>query len=439
MKQLTSAEIRQMWLDFWQSKGHSVEPSASLVPVQDPSLLWINSGVATLKKYFDGSVVPENPRITNSQKSIRTNDIENVGVTARHHTLFEMLGNFSIGDYFKVEVIPWAWEFLTDEKWLGLDPEKLYMTYYPEDTETVELWRKATGLSDDHYVPVEDNFWDLGAGPCGPDTEIFYDRGVKYQDLEDSDPEMYPGGENERYLEIWNIVFSQFNHMPNGEYVPLKHKNIDTGMGLERMTSVIQDAPTNFETDLFLPIIKEIETLGTTVKYGEKSETDVSYKVIADHVRAVTFAISDRALPSNEGRGYILRRLIRRAIMHARRLGIKDNFLTKLVPVVADIMADFYPEVKADQDFIQDVIKTEEDRFNETINEGEAIIQEVISTLEAEHNKVMSGAQAFKLYDTYGFPFELTLEYLEEKGYTTSRLEFDKCMNKQKELSKMPS
>ena len=436
MKQLTSAEIRQMWLDFWQSKGHSVEPSASLVPVQDPSLLWINSGVATLKKYFDGSVVPENPRITNSQKSIRTNDIENVGVTARHHTLFEMLGNFSIGDYFKVEVIPWAWEFLTDEKWLGLDPEKLYMTYYPEDTETVELWRKATGLSDDHYVPVEDNFWDLGAGPCGPDTEIFYDRGVKYQDLEDSDPEMYPGGENERYLEIWNIVFSQFNHMSNGEYVPLKHKNIDTGMGLERMTSVIQDAPTNFETDLFLPIIKEIETLGTTVKYGEKPETDVSYKVIADHVRAVTFAISDRALPSNEGRGYILRRLIRRAIMHARRLGIKDNFLTKLVPVVADIMADFYPEVKADQDFIQDVIKTEEDRFNETINEGEAIIQEVISTLEAEHNKVMSGAQAFKLYDTYGFPLELTQEYLEEVGIDVDLSGFEEAMKAQRERAR---
>lgn len=272
MKQLTSAEIRQMWLDFWKTKGHRVEPSASLIPVQDPSLLWINSGVATLKKYFDGSVVPENPRITNSQKSIRTNDIENVGVTARHHTLFEMLGNFSIGDYFKEEVIPWAWEFLTDDAWLALDPDKLYMTYYPEDTETVELWRKATGLSDDHYVPVEDNFWDLGAGPCGPDTEIFYDRGVKYQDLEDNDPEMYPGGENERYLEIWNIVFSQFNHLPNGEYVPLKHKNIDTGMGLERMTSVIQDAPTNFETDLFMPIIEAIQELGTTVKYGTRKK-----------------------------------------------------------------------------------------------------------------------------------------------------------------------
>ena len=436
MKQLTSAEIRQMWLDFWKSKGHSVEPSASLVPVQDPSLLWINSGVATLKKYFDGSVVPENPRITNSQKSIRTNDIENVGVTARHHTLFEMLGNFSIGDYFKEEVIPWAWEFLTDEKWLALEPEKLYMTYYPEDTETVELWRQATDLSDDHFVPVEDNFWDLGVGPCGPDTEIFYDRGEKYQDLEDSDPEMYPGGENERYLEIWNIVFSQFNHMPNGEYVPLKQKNIDTGMGLERMTSVIQDAPTNFETDLFLPIIRKIETLGASVKYGEKAETDVSFKVIADHVRAVTFAISDRALPSNEGRGYILRRLIRRAIMHGRRLGIKDKFLVKLVPVVADIMADFYPEVKDDQDFIQDVIDTEENRFNETINEGEAIIQEVISSLEAAHNKMMSGAQAFKLYDTYGFPLELTQEYLEEVGIDVDLSGFEEAMKAQRERAR---
>ncbi|RPA59124.1 alanine--tRNA ligase [Aerococcus agrisoli] len=436
MKQLTSAEVRQLWLDFWQTKGHSVEPSASLIPVQDPSLLWINSGVATLKKYFDGSVVPENPRITNSQKSIRTNDIENVGVTARHHTLFEMLGNFSIGDYFKAEVIPWAWEFLTDEKWLGLEPSKLYMTYYPEDTETVELWKKTTGLSDDHYVPVEDNFWDLGAGPCGPDTEIFYDRGEKYQDLPDEDPEMYPGGENERYLEIWNIVFSQFNHLPNGEYVPLKHKNIDTGMGLERMVSVIQDTPTNFETDLFMPIIEAVQALGTKAKYGDSKLTDVSFKVIADHVRAVTFAIGDRALPSNEGRGYILRRLIRRAIMHGRRLGIKGNFLAQLVPVVADIMEAYYPEVKADQSFIQDVIVTEENRFNETINEGEAIIEEVISSLKSAHEKLMPGEQAFKLYDTYGFPLELTQEYLEHAGIEVELDGFEKSMQEQRDRAR---
>ena len=327
---LSSQEIRQRYLNYFKKLGHKVQPSASLIPINDPSLLWINSGVATMKRYFDGTETPENPRITSSQKSIRTNDIENVGYTARHHTLFEMLGNFSIGDYFKKEVIPWAWDFLTSkEEGLGLDPGKLYVTYYPEDEETKEIWIK-TGVPESHIVPVEDNFWDIGQGPCGPDSEIFFDRGPEFQDLAEDDPENYPGGENERYLEIWNLVFSEFNHKSDGTYVPLPHKNVDTGMGLERVVSVLQNAPTNFETDLFLPIIQAVEAQ-SPIKYGESKNTDVSFKVIADHIRAVTFAIGDGALPSNEGRGYIIRRLIRRSVMHGQRLGIKDSFLSGLV------------------------------------------------------------------------------------------------------------
>lgn len=436
MKQLSSAEIRRMWLDFWIEKGHSEEPSASLVPVDDPTLLWINSGVATLKKYFDGSVVPANPRITNSQKSIRTNDIENVGVTARHHTLFEMLGNFSIGDYFKEEAIDWAWELLTAEKWFALDPEKLYMTYYTEDFEALKIWKKVTGLPDNHFIPLADNFWDLGAGPCGPNTEIFYDRGEAFQDLDDDDPEMYPGGENERYLEIWNIVFSQFNHMPDGSYEPLKHKNIDTGMGLERMTSVFQNTPTNFETDLFMPIIASIEKLSPTVKYGDAAITDTSFKVIADHIRAVSFAIGDRALPSNEGRGYILRRLIRRSVMHGRKLGITKPFLGDLVPTVAGIMQSYYPEIGNDLDFIQTVINNEENRFIETIEEGEIILNDFIAKLKAEEKTELAGAAAFKLYDTYGFPLELTAEFLEEAGLTVDRSGFEIEMQQQRERAR---
>lgn len=432
MRQMKSSEIRQLFLKFWETKGHKVEPSASLVPVNDPTLLWINSGVATLKKYFDGTVVPENPRITNAQKSIRTNDIENVGVTARHHTLFEMLGNFSIGDYFKEEAIPWAWEFLTGEEWLAFDPELLYVTYYPEDEETKKIWIEKVGLAEDHVVPVEDNFWDIGAGPCGPDTEIFYDRGVEYQDLPDSDPEMYPGGENERYLEIWNLVFSEFNHKPDGSYEPLPHKNVDTGMGLERVVSIIQDAPTNFETDLFMPIIRKIEELSNGVHYGMDAKVDTSFKVIADHIRAVSFAIGDRALPSNEGRGYILRRLIRRSVMHGQKLGINRLFLFELVPVVAEIMKEYYPEVKRDQEFIVKVITNEEQRFQETIHDGLEILQEVFDKISSKNETVIKGEDAFKLYDTYGFPLELTEEYAEEKGFTVDRDGFNEAMQDQR-------
>ena len=436
MKELTSSQVRQMYLDFFKSKGHSVEPSASLVPVNDPTLLWINSGVATLKKYFDGSVVPENPRITNAQKSIRTNDIENVGKTARHHTMFEMLGNFSIGDYFKNEAIHWAWEFLTGAEWLAFDPEKLYVTVYPKDTEAKRIWRDEVGLSEDHIIDVEDNFWDIGAGPSGPDTEIFYDRGEEFLDIPEDDPENYPGGENERYLEIWNLVFSEFNHTPEDTYEPLPHKNIDTGMGLERVVSIIQDAPTNFETDLFMPIIHAVEALGTNVKYGDAPQTDVSFKVIADHIRALSFAIGDGALPSNEGRGYVLRRLLRCAVMHGKKLGINEAFLYKLVPVVGEIMVSYYPEVLQQKDFIEKVVRTEEERFHETINEGLSMLNEVIKEVKDAKGDTLDGKIIFKLYDTFGFPVELTEEVAEDEGLKVDHAGFETEMEAQRERAR---
>ncbi|OOE14941.1 alanine--tRNA ligase [Fictibacillus arsenicus] len=434
MKTLTSAQVRQMFLDFFQEKGHRVEQSASLVPHEDPTLLWINSGVATLKKYFDGRVIPENPRITNAQKSIRTNDIENVGITARHHTFFEMLGNFSIGDYFKVEAILWAWEFLTSEEWIGFDPEKLSVTIHPEDDEAFDIWTKQVGLPEERIIRLEGNFWDIGEGPSGPNTEIFYDRGESYGN-DPADPELYPGGENERYLEVWNLVFSQFNHNPDGTYTPLPKKNIDTGMGLERMVSVIQDTKTNFETDLFLPIIRETEKLSNT-SYGSTPESDTAFKVIADHIRTVSFAIGDNALPSNEGRGYILRRLIRRAIRFAKKISINKPFMYELVPTVADIMVDFYPEVKEKVPFIQKVVKTEEERFHETINEGLAILEDVIKKEKSENNKIISGKDAFKLYDTFGFPFELTQEYAAENGMEVDLEGFESEMKAQRERAR---
>ena len=432
MKQLTSNEVRQMFLDFFEEKGHKVEPSASLVPFEDPTLLWINSGVATLKKYFDGSVVPDNPRIVNAQKSIRTNDIENVGKTARHHTLFEMLGNFSIGEYFKEEAIVWAWEFLTSDKWLALDPNKLYVTVYPEDKEAAQLWRDKVGLTNDHIIEIEDNFWDIGVGPSGPDSEIFYDRGEKFNYLPKDDPENFPGGENERWLEIWNLVFSEFNHKEDGTYEPLPNKNIDTGMGLERVVSILQDAPTNFETDLFMPIIREIEKLSQNKQYGTDKQDDISFKVIADHLRAVSFAIGDGALPSNEGRGYVLRRLLRRAVMHGKKLGIDEAFMFKLVSVVGKIMNSYYPEILEQRTFIEKVIKNEEERFHETINDGLAILNQLISELKISGETKITGKDIFKLYDTFGFPVELTEEYAEDEGLTVDHEGFIKEMEAQR-------
>ncbi|MGE0911966.1 alanine--tRNA ligase [Bacillus atrophaeus] len=430
MKHLTSAEVRQMFLDFFKEKGHAVEPSASLVPHEDPSLLWINSGVATLKKYFDGRVVPENPRIVNAQKSIRTNDIENVGKTARHHTFFEMLGNFSIGDYFKEEAITWAWEFLTSEKWIGFDEELLSVTVHPEDDEAYELWAKKIGVPEERIIRLEGNFWDIGEGPSGPNTEIFYDRGEAYGN-DPADPELYPGGENDRYLEVWNLVFSEFNHNPDGTYTPLPKKNIDTGMGLERMVSVIQNVPTNFDTDLFMPIIKATETISGEA-YGQDDVKNTAFKVIADHIRTVAFAVSDGALPSNEGRGYVLRRLLRRAVRYAKTININRPFMYDLVPVVAEIMVDFYPEVKEKEEFIAKVIKTEEERFHETLNEGLAILSEMIKEEKDKGSSLISGTDVFKLYDTYGFPVELTEEYAEDEQMKVDHKGFEEEMEKQR-------
>ncbi|WYP27849.1 alanine--tRNA ligase [Alkalihalobacillus sp. FSL W8-0930] len=434
MKHLTSAEVRQMFLDFFKEKGHDVEPSAPLVPFEDPTLLWINSGVATLKKYFDGSVIPDNPRITNAQKSIRTNDIENVGKTARHHTFFEMLGNFSIGDYFKKEAIVWAWEFLTSEKWIGFDPEKLSVTIHPEDDEAYDLWITEIGIPSERIIRLEGNFWDIGEGPSGPNSEIFFDRGPEYGN-DPKDPELYPGGENDRYLEIWNLVFSQFNHNPDGSYTPLPKKNIDTGMGLERMVSVIQNVPTNFETDLFMPIIKSVEKL-TSVNYSDRVETDVAFKVIADHIRTVAFAIGDGALPSNEGRGYVLRRLLRRAVRFAKQIQIERPFMYELVPVVGEVMKDFYPDVNEKVDFIQRVIRTEEERFHETLSEGLTILDKIVAETKAASKGIVSGEDVFRLYDTYGFPVDLTEEYVEEAGLAIDRPGFEEEMNKQRERAR---
>ncbi|MGH0636843.1 alanine--tRNA ligase [Bacillus paranthracis] len=435
MKQLTGAQIRQMFLDFFQEKGHAVEPSASLVPHEDPSLLWINSGVATLKKYFDGRVIPQNPRITNAQKSIRTNDIENVGKTARHHTFFEMLGNFSIGDYFKEEAITWAWEFLTSDKWIGFDKELLSVTIHPEDEEAFTIWNEKMGVPKERIIRLEENFWDIGEGPSGPNTEIFYDRGEAYGN-DFSDPELYPGGENERYLEVWNLVFSQFNHNPDGSYTPLPKKNIDTGMGLERMTSIVQDVPTNFDTDLFMPMIGATETISGEKYRNGDLEKDMAFKVIADHIRTVTFAVGDGALPSNEGRGYVLRRLLRRAVRYSKKLNINRPFMFELVPVVGEVMKDFYPEVLEKKDFIAKVVKNEEERFHETLHDGEAILAEVIAKAKEEKTTVISRVDAFRLYDTYGFPIELTEEYAEEAGMTVDHEGFENEMEKQRERAR---
>ncbi|GKS42013.1 TPA: alanine--tRNA ligase [Staphylococcus argenteus] len=433
MKKLKASEIRQKYLDFFVEKGHMVEPSAPLVPIDDDTLLWINSGVATLKKYFDGREIPKKPRIVNSQKAIRTNDIENVGFTARHHTFFEMLGNFSIGDYFKQEAIEFAWEFLTSDKWMGMEPDKLYVTIHPEDMEAYNIWQNDIGLEESRIIRIEGNFWDIGEGPSGPNTEIFYDRGEAYGQ-DDPAEEMYPGGENERYLEVWNLVFSEFNHNKDHSYTPLPNKNIDTGMGLERMASVSQNVRTNYETDLFMPIMNEIEKVSGK-QYLVNSEQDVAFKVIADHIRTIAFAISDGALPANEGRGYVLRRLLRRAVRFSQTLGINEPFMYKLVDIVADIMEPYYPNVKEKADFIKRVIKSEEERFHETLEEGLAILNELIKNAKTSTNEI-AGKDAFKLYDTYGFPIELTEEIALQEGLNVDMTTFESEMQQQRDRAR---
>ncbi|MDQ0190513.1 alanine--tRNA ligase [Alicyclobacillus cycloheptanicus] len=427
MKKLSGQEIRRMYKQFFAERGHLVFPSASLVPHNDPTLLWINAGMAPLKPYFDGREIPERPRIVSSQKCIRTNDIENVGHTARHQTFFEMLGNFSFGDYFKQEAIPWAWEFLTQH--LELDPARLSVTIHHSDDEAYAIWHDVVGLPDERIIRGdEDNFWEIGEGPCGPCSEIFYDRGAEFGC---GKADCQAGCDCDRFLEIWNLVFTQYNREPDGSYTPLPKKNIDTGMGLERIASVLQDVPNNFETDLFKPLIDAAANISGQV-YGQDAANDVHFKIIADHVRTVVFAIGDGALPGNEGRGYIIRRLLRRAVRSGRKLGVDRPFLNELVSVVSDIMGQDYPEVREKLDFIRKVVRTEEERFHETLADGETLLAEWLDRLAANGETTLAGRDAFKLYDTFGFPIDLTEEIAAERGFLVDRDAFAKELEQQR-------
>ncbi|MGE5559850.1 MAG: alanine--tRNA ligase [Chloroflexota bacterium] len=427
---MTGNEIRAKYLEFFASKGHTVLPSASLVPVGDPTLLWINAGMAPLKPYFEGRVAPPNLRLASSQKCIRTNDIENVGRTPRHHTFFEMLGNFSIGDYFKREAITWSWEFITE--WLKLPAEKIWVTVHPSDDEARQLWKEIAGLPDGRIVDDEGNFWDIGPGPCGPNTEIYYDRGEKYGC---GKPDCGPLCECGRYLEFWNNVFTQFNHNVDGTHTPLPKKNIDTGMGLERMASIMQDVATNFETDLLWPMVEAAARMAG-VKYVKDGKTDMALHLIADHSRAVLFAIADGASPSNEGRGYVIRRLLRRAVRYGKVLGIDGAFLYKLVPVVVGVMGEAYPEIAAKADFAARVIRSEEERFLATLNEGTNKLNDMIEIIQREGRTIISGAEAFLLADTYGFPLDLTEDFAREHGLTVDRDGFEQAMTAQRERAR---
>ena len=434
-KNLTGNQIRQMFLDFFKSKGFMIEPSASLIPHNDPTLLWINAGVSTLKKYFDGTEKPACPRIANAQKCIRTNDIENVGKTARHHTFFEMLGNFSIGDYFKKEAIPWAWEFLTSEEWIGMDKERLYVTVYPDDQEAYDLWVQA-GMIESHISRNKDNFWEIGRGPGGPDSELYYDRGEKYDPEGIGEKLFFDDIENDRYVELWNIVFSQYDcrpgEMPRTEYKELPQKNIDTGMGLERLVCFLQEGETNFDTDLFLPIIHATE------KYAKHSydeaEYKMAYRVIADHIRTVTFALADGAMFSNEGRGYVLRRVLRRAVRYGIKLGIEGSFMYNLVQVCADNMKDYYGYVEDKVALVSKLVKNEEESFHKTLANGEALLNDALK--EHADTKQLPGEVVFKLYDTYGYPRELTEEIASDQGYTIDEAGFEREMEAQKERAR---
>ena len=431
MKKMSSTEIRSTWLNFWKSKGHMIEPGASLIPVNDPTLLWINAGVAALKKYFDGSVKPTNNRIANVQKCLRTNDIDNVGMTARHQTFFEMLGNFSIGDYFRDEAITWGYELLTSPQWFGIDKEKLYFTVHPSDKASHNLWL-SLGVKEDHIVPCEGNFWEIGAGPCGPDSEIFFDRGEKYDPEHIGTRLISDDIENDRYIEIWNIVFSQYNAkegLKREEYPELPQKNIDTGGGLERFACILQGVETNFETDLFVPIIKKIEELA---KLAYNKDTKMAYHVIADHIRTCTFALADGAMFSNEGRGYVLRRILRRGVRYGKKLGIEGSFMAKLCPVVVDIMSESYPYLKDRLEQVMRLITNEEEKFEKTLNAGEQMLLNYLETKPTLINKDI----AFKLYDTYGFPLELTEEIAKERGLSVDIDGFHEEMKKQKERAR---
>lgn len=429
MKKLKGNEIIKMYLDFFKERGHTEVESSSLIPEDDPTILWINAGVTPLKKYFDGTIVPKNKRLTSCQKCIRTGDIESVGKTARHHTFFQMLGNFSIGDYFRTEAITWAYELLTSPKYFDIDKDKLYITVYPADTETYNLWI-SLGIDKTHIVKLENNFWEIGPGPSGPDTEIFYDRGEKYDKDKKGIKLLENEEENDRYIEIWNNVFSQYNAtegLKREDYPELPSKNIDTGMGVERMALILQNTETNYETDLFMPIMKEIENICHLPYVGQ-----MEFKVIADHIRTLTFALSDGAVFENIGRGYVLRRLLRRASRMGKKLNINHEFLASLVDVVVDNYSEIYPELVGNKNKIKELITKEELLFQKTLLSGEKKLDELFTS----SSKVISGKDAFKLYDTYGFPIELTKEAAEEKGFTVDLEGFKSYMNAQKELAR---
>ena len=417
-----------MFLDFFESKGHLKMKSFSLVPHNDKSLLLINSGMAPLKPYFTGAEIPPRRRVTTCQKCIRTGDIENVGKTARHGTFFEMLGNFSFGDYFKDEAIHWSWEFLTEV--IGLDPNRLYPSVYLEDDEAFNIWNKEIGIPADRIFKFgkEDNFWEHGAGPCGPCSEIYYDRGEKYGC---GKPGCTVGCDCDRYMEIWNNVFTQFDNDGNNNYTELAQKNIDTGMGLERLASVVQDVDSIFDVDTVRALRDKVCEMAHC-KYHDSDEKDVSIRLITDHIRSATFMISDGIMPTNEGRGYVLRRLIRRAARHGRLLGIEGKFLAKLSETVIEGSKDGYPELEEKRDFIVKVLSQEEDKFNKTIDQGLSILAQMEEDMKAAETQTLSGADAFKLYDTYGFPLDLTKEILEEKGYGIDEDGFKACMEEQR-------
>ena len=425
-------ELRKMFLDFFESKEHLVMKSFSLVPHNDKSLLLINSGMAPLKPYFTGQVIPPKKRVATCQKCIRTGDIENVGKTARHGTFFEMLGNFSFGDYFKREAIAWSWEFLTEV--VGLDADRLYPSIYEEDEEAFEIWNKEMGIPAERIFRFgkADNFWEHGAGPCGPCSEIYYDRGEEYGC---GSPDCTVGCECDRYMEIWNNVFTQFENDGEGHYTELVQKNIDTGMGLERLASVVQDVDSIFDVDTLCALRNKVCELAHT-EYKKDEAKDVSIRLITDHIRSATFMISDGIMPTNEGRGYVLRRLIRRAARHGRLLGIEGKFLAELSAVVIEGSKDGYPELEEKKDFIFQVLTKEEEQFNKTIDQGLHILGEMEAAMEQEGRKELSGEDAFKLYDTYGFPVDLTKEILEEKGYTIDEKGFQEAMDEQRKKAR---
>lgn len=427
-------ELREMYLSFFESKGHLRLPSFSLIPQNDASLLLINSGMAPMKPYFTGEQEPPRHRVTTCQKCIRTGDIENVGKTARHGTYFEMLGNFSFGDYFKREAIHWSWEFLTSPEWVGIDPDRLYPSIYVDDDEAFEIWNKEIGIPAERIFRFgkADNFWEHGSGPCGPCSEIYYDRGEEYGCHK---PDCTVGCDCDRYMEVWNNVFSQFNNDGHGNYTELKQKNIDTGMGLERLACVVQGVGSLFEVDTVRNIMKHIERIAG-VEYHKDEKIDISLRVITDHIRSTAMMVCDGVIPSNEGRGYVLRRLLRRAARHGKLLGINRPFLSEVLDTVIAENEGHYPELAQKSDYIHKVIEMEEARFDATIDSGLSILSDMVTAVKAEGKTELPASDAFKLYDTYGFPIDLTLEILEEQGMTTDRAGFDALMNEQRERAR---